>query len=72
MHVDDTPGDRAADCHGGMEPIAVQALPDGEWRLVHQCRTCHVVHINRIAGDDDERALLALVVRPLRHTPFPL
>ena len=46
--------------------------PDGEWLIVHQCKTCFTVHVNRIAGDDDERALLALVVRPLRLAPFPI
>jgi hypothetical protein len=39
---------------------------------VHQCKTCFVVHVNRIAGDDSERELLALVVRPLSHAPFPI
>ncbi len=72
VHVDDTPGDRAADCGGGMEPIAVSARPDGEWLLVHQCKTCFAVHVNRIAGDDNERDLLALAVRPLRLATFPI
>ncbi|HUL52148.1 MAG TPA: RNHCP domain-containing protein [Opitutaceae bacterium] len=72
VHLDVTPGDRAADCGGGMEPIAIDARPDGEWRIVHQCRTCHIVHLNRIAGDDSERELLALAVRPLSRLPFPL
>ena len=72
VHLDHTPGDRASDCRGGMEPIAISARPDGEWLVVHQCRTCHTVHVNRIAGDDNERELLALVVRPLRRAPFPI
>lgn len=71
VHLDDKPGDRASDCRGGMEPVAIQAQPDGEWRIVHQCRTCLTVHINRVAGDDSERELLGLAVRPLRHAPFP-
>jgi hypothetical protein len=54
-----------------MEPIAVSARSDGEWLLVHQCRRCFVVHVNRIAGDDCERGLLGLAVRPLRLAPFP-
>ncbi len=72
VHLDNRPGDRAADCGGGMEPIAIHARADGEWLIVHQCRTCHIVHINRIAGDDSERELLALAVRPLSRMPFPL
>jgi hypothetical protein len=72
VHLDDTPGDRAAECGGGMEPIAVSARPDGEWLIVHRCCTCFVVHVNRIAGDDSERELLGLAVRPLRLAPFPI
>ncbi|HWL15880.1 MAG TPA: RNHCP domain-containing protein [Opitutus sp.] len=72
VHLDETPGDRAANCGGSMEPIAVSARPDGEWLLVHQCKTCFAVHVNRIAGDDNERDLLALAVRPLRLAPFPI
>jgi hypothetical protein len=72
VHMDDKPGDRASDCHGGMEPIAIQARPDGEWLIVHQCKSCFTVHVNRIAGDDSERELLALAVRPLSRMPFPL
>jgi hypothetical protein len=72
VHLDHTPGDRAAGCGGGMEPISVAAQSDGEWLLVHQCKTCHVVHVNRIAGDDSDGELLKLVVRPMRHSPFPL
>ncbi|WP_277557339.1 RNHCP domain-containing protein [Ereboglobus sp. PH5-10] len=72
IHLDDKPGDRNSDCHGGMEPIAVSACPDGEWLIVHQCKTCFVVHINRIAGDDSERELLGLAVRPLKLSPFPI
>ncbi|OIR05328.1 RNHCP domain protein [mine drainage metagenome] len=72
VHLDDTPGDRASDCGGSMEPIAVSARPDGEWLLVHRCCTCHAIHANRIAGDDSERELLALAVRPLARAPFPI
>ncbi len=72
LHLDDKPGDRASDCRGGMEPIAICARPDGEWLVVHQCQSCFTVHVNRIAGDDSERELLALAVRPLSRMPFPL
>jgi hypothetical protein len=72
VHLDNTPGDRRAGCGGGMEPIAVSARPDGEWLLVHQCKSCFAVRVNRIAGDDSERALLGLALRPLRLAPFPI
>ena len=72
VHLDDTPGDRASLCHGGMEPIAVSVDPRGEWHVLHRCGTCHTIHLNRVAGDDDERTLLALAVRPLTRVPFPV
>lgn len=72
VHLDDTPGDRASLCRGGMEPIAIWVDPRGEWHVVHRCGTCRTIHVNRIAGDDDERALLALAVRPLTRVPFPV
>lgn len=72
LHLDIVPGDRAADCHQPMEPVGVALRPDGEWLLVHRCQRCGAVRLNRIAGDDDERALLALALRPLRQLPFPL
>ena len=49
-HVDDRPGDRAAECDGAMEPIAVWVKPGGEWSIVHRCRRCAALHANRIAG----------------------
>jgi RNHCP domain len=69
---DDVPGDREADCGGSMEPIAVYVRANGEWALVHRCRTCARVSLNRIAGDDNPLVLMRLAVRPLAQPPFPL
>ena len=72
IHVDDSPGDRAADCGAAMEPVAVSTRRNGEWTLVHRCRACRELHQNRIAGDDNPLALMRLAVRPLAQPPFPL
>jgi hypothetical protein len=69
---DDVPGDRAADCAGSMEPIAVCVRGDGEWALVHRCGGCDTVRLNRIAGDDNPLTLMHLAVRPLAQPPFPM
>ena len=38
-HVDVEPGDRAADCGGMMEPVAlIGSTPD--YRIVHRCTKC--------------------------------
>jgi hypothetical protein len=72
-HLDTrVPGDRAADCGGSVEPIAVCVRGDGEWALVHRCTGCATVHVNRIAGDDNPLMLIRLAVRPLAQPPFPL
>ena len=71
-HVDDTPGDRAAECGSLMEPIAISVRGDGEWVLVHRCTGCDDVHLNRTAGDDNALVLLRLAVRPLAQPPFPI
>jgi RNHCP domain len=71
-HVDDLPGDRASDCGGLMEPIAISVRGRGEWVLVHRCTACGVIHTNRTAGDDSPLLLLKLAVSPLAQPPFPI
>ena len=72
IHVDQTPGDRAAVCGGAMEPIAVWVKRDGEWSLVHRCGSCGKIGTNRIVGDDSEWALMALAASALANPPFPI
>lgn len=71
-HVDIRPGDRRAGCRSSMSPIAVSVTGKGEWSIIHRCDRCGVMKTNRIAGDDDEAALIALAVGPLARLPFPL
>ena len=40
LHVDIEPGDRASDCGGIMEPIAVWVRKGGEWAIIHRCMRC--------------------------------
>ena len=72
LHVDVAPGDRRCGCKGEMEPIAVSVRYNGEWAIVHRCKRCGGMRINRIAGDDNELALISLAVKPLAAPPFPL
>ena len=72
LHVDRRPGDRRCGCRGRMEPIAVWVRGGGEWAIVHLCKRCGAIRVNRIAGDDNEVALISLAVRPLAAPPFPL
>jgi len=72
LHLDNTPGDRAAFCECVMEPIAVWVRKNQEWALVHRCRGCGHLSSNRIAADDNELLLLSMAVRPLSKPAFPL
>ncbi len=71
-HVDEEPGDRAADCGSSMEPIAITVRGSGEWVLIHRCAGCGELHSNRTAADDSPLLLVRLAVRPLALPPFPL
>jgi hypothetical protein len=70
-HLDEAPGDRAAECGAAMEPIAISVRGDGEWIVIHRCTACRTLHGNRIAGDDNPLPLVRLAVRPLVQSPFP-
>ena len=71
-HLDIEPGDRAADCGGTMEPVAVWVRKGGEWAIIHRCRVCGALSSNRIAADDNQLKLISLAVKPLAQPPFPL
>lgn len=65
LHVDQkVAGDRAAKCHGLMQPIGLsfkhpsknKYAPEkevGELLLIHQCTRCNKIILNRLAADDD-------------------
>ena len=54
LHVDEEPGDRASDCGGIMEPVAVWVRKGGEWAIIHRCKRCGKLSSNRVAADDKE------------------
>ena len=72
LHLDEIPGDRAADCGGIMEPVGVWVRKNGEWAIIHRCRRCGCFSSNRIAADDNPMKLMSIAMRPLANPPFPL
>lgn len=72
IHVDNEPGDRASLCKGVMEPIGVWVKKNGEWAIIHRCRSCGELHVNRVAADDNPTLLMSIAVKPLASPPFPL
>lgn len=51
-HVDNYPGDRAADCGGLMEPIDTEES-GGEWKVIQKCRKCGKIHKNKLSVIDN-------------------
>lgn len=72
LHVDHRPGDRASLCGGIMEPIGVWVRKNGEWAIIHRCRTCGALSSNRIAADDNPTLLMSIAAKPIASPPFPL
>ena len=72
LHLDVEPGDRAADCGGLMEPVAVWVRKGGEWAIVHRCRRCGALSSNRVAADDNPMKLMSIAMKPLASPPFPI
>lgn len=72
VHVDNEPGDRASLCQGIMNPIGVWVRNDGEWAIIHRCKSCGTLSSNRIAADDSPMLLMSIAVKPLSRPPFPL
>ena len=72
LHVDDEPGDRASDCGGIMEPVAVWVKKGGEWAIIHRCKRCGKFSSNRSAADDNPMKLMSIACKPMASPPFPL
>lgn len=72
LHVDEEPGDRASDCGGIMEAVAVWTRKGDEWAIIHRCRRCGKLSSNRVAADDNPMKLMSIAMKPLASPPFPL
>jgi hypothetical protein len=55
-----------------MEPVAIWVKRNGEWAIVHRCQGCGELRANRLAGDDNQIALISLAMRPIVLPAFPL
>lgn len=65
QHVDRAPGDRAADCGGLMQPMALDGVTS-ERRILHRCQVCGHEKWNRTAPEDSFEALVALAEQQAR------
>lgn len=60
-HVDQWPGDRAADCGGEMEPVGVDHSGKKGYILLHRCVSCQATDRNKLAPDDDMDLVIGLM-----------
>lgn len=58
-HVDNNPGDRAADCGGMMQPIAVKTVVDG-FIITHKCEKCGKTINQHSSESDDMDTIIAI------------
>ena len=52
LHLDNLPGDRAADCGGVMVPVSIYRHAKKGYMVEHRCRTCGHRAVNKLALDD--------------------
>ncbi len=53
LHLDNNPGDRAANCGGLLVPISVEHSGKKGWVIVQRCARCNVVRRNKAATADN-------------------
>ncbi len=82
-HVDsEKAGDRASTCQEVMRPIGLTfkstgvdkygKTKQGEIMIVHRCKKCQKISINRVAGDDDEVTIIEIHNQAnLDESPLP-
>ncbi len=62
LHVDINPGDRASECLGRLEPIAVDYNAKKGWIIVHRCIKCGAIKRNKAAVDDPQADNYELII----------
>jgi len=56
-HVDISPGDRAENCGGMMEPVRVEKK-GGEYTIIHKCIKCGLEKPNKAVEEDNFQMLI--------------
>ena len=58
-HVDVTPGDRANECKGVLEPIGIEKYKN-TYKIIYKCLKCGQIHKNIAANDDNFDEIISL------------
>lgn len=60
-HVDEYPGDRAADCHGLMKPTDVHIKSGIVEKIYQTCEVCGHTRANKVTSQDDFEQILEVM-----------
>ena len=63
-HVDVNPGDRVCNCHGILEPVAIEPWKKDTYKIVYKCNRCGMVKRNIAAIDDNYDKILEIMANP--------
>ncbi|MCC6221687.1 MAG: RNHCP domain-containing protein [Deltaproteobacteria bacterium] len=67
-HVDNNPGDRASNCGGEMEPVAIEKRGK-QMAILHRCQTCGFERRNKTASADSFEAVIEVLSSSARRCP---
>ena len=60
-HLDINPGDRMCECHGLLEPTAIEYNSKKGYVIVHKCKKCGDLRKNKTANDDNQELILKIM-----------
>ena len=58
--MDINPGDRAAECGGMMEPVAIEGSTGKGYMIRHKCQKCGFIRMNAVSPEDNPDAVVGL------------
>ena len=64
LHLDNFPGDRAADCGAVLSPVGIEKGKKN-LKIVYRCQGCSAVKKNKIAEDDNMELIIKLSSQPV-------
>ena len=65
-HVDINPGDRSENCHGVLEPIAIENYKKG-YKIVYKCKKCGKLRKNVMASDDNMDLIIEIMSKANKY-----
>lgn len=71
VHLDENPGDRAAECGGKMKPIFAEPNPKRGYIITHKCTKCGIVRRNKSAHEAKTQPdNISLIIKLTSAEPF--